>query len=60
MTRATEEKIAKALGALAEGLHEIGGMGMLELRFKFKGVLAEVEEHVREAAEALHKEMGGR
>jgi hypothetical protein len=60
MTRATEEKIAKALGALADGLEEIGSMGLLELRFKFKGVLAGVEARVREASEALHKEMGGR
>ena len=59
MKRQTEEKIEKALRALAEGLHEIGDMGLIELRFKFKGVLADVEKQVREASDALRRDLGG-
>jgi len=57
--RQTEEKIAKALHALAEGLHEIGGMGLIELRFKFKGILSDVEKQIRDASDALHRDLGG-
>ena len=59
MKRATEEKIAKALRALADGLREIGDMGLIELRFKFKGVLADVEKQVRDASSALERDIGG-
>lgn len=59
MKRQTEEKIAKALDALADGLREIGGMGLIELRFKFKGILQDVEKQVREASDALHRDLGG-
>lgn len=56
MKHATEEKLAKALRSLADGLQEIGGMGLLELRFKFKGILLDVEKQVREAADALDRD----
>ena len=59
MKKATEEKIAQALDALADGLREIGGMGLLELRFKFKGILSDVEKRIRDASDALHRDLGG-
>lgn len=57
MKRATEQKVEQALGALADGLQEIGQMGLLELRFKFKGILARVEKKVREAAAAMKEDV---
>lgn len=59
MKRSTEQKIHQALGALADGLQEIGDMGLLELRMKFKSVLGRVEKKVREAADELHRDLGG-
>jgi hypothetical protein len=59
MKRSTEQKIEQALESLADGLQEIGGMGLLELRFKFKSILARVEKKVREAHEELHRDLGG-
>lgn len=59
MKRQTEEKIAKALRSLADGLHEIGEMGLLELRFKFKGILSDVEKQMRDASNALERDLGG-
>jgi hypothetical protein len=56
MKRVTEEKLAKALIELADGLSEIREMGLFELRFKFKPILARVEKQIRMAAQAVREE----
>jgi hypothetical protein len=56
MKRSTEQKIEQALESLADGLAEIGGMGLLELRFKFKSILARVEKKVREAVSEMKED----
>ena len=56
MKRATEEKIARALDELADGLQEIGEMGLLELRLKYKSVLSDVVQQVRAAAKAVKED----
>lgn len=58
MRKQTTAQLSRALDDLANGLAEIREMGLLELRFKFKGVLAKVEKSLRVAAEALAREEG--